>query len=262
MPGNYCLVGNHTVNVISGNSIEIAANNVTLDCGGHTITNTTSSSDPLYAAINATDVQVTTLDNEMVLTLPSAGAAWGTGMPAIGIDGRAIVVDPHTADYDNATLTVALTTNATADDRLEIRNTGTGPGQISVSGDTVSYEGIDIATFSGGAAAQALLRSVTFRSVSAEPSLALRSVTVSFARIDGAIASTTTTVRVGLLRVSDFQEGADHGHGIYTGAADIELPGAQQMRRGSPDGASSSDPAGLHDRGRCRRRPPQGAARG
>jgi hypothetical protein len=205
----------------------------------YTVTNTTSSSDPLYAAINATDVQVTTLDNEMVLTLPSGGAVWGTAMPAIGIDGRATVVDPYTADYENATLTVALTTNATADDRLEIRDTGTGAGQISVSGDTVSYEGNPVATFSGGAgttplvvtfnfaatpaAAQALLRSVTFRSVSAEPSLALRSVTVSLARIDGAIASTTTTVRVGLLRVSDFQEGADHGFGIYTGAADIEL---------------------------------------
>lgn len=205
----------------------------------YTITNTASSSDPLYAAINAPDVQVTTVDNEMVLTLPSAGAIWGTGMPAIGIDGRATVVDPHAFDYDSATLTVALTTNATADDRLEIRNTGTGPGQISVSDGIVSYEGNGIASFTGGsgttplvvtfnfastpAAAQAVLRSVTFRSVSAEPSLAPRGVTVSLARIDGAIASAATTVRVGLLRVSDFQEGADHGYGLYTGAADIEL---------------------------------------
>ena len=41
-PGNYCLVGNHTVNMIAGNAIEIAANNVSLDCGGHTVTNTTT----------------------------------------------------------------------------------------------------------------------------------------------------------------------------------------------------------------------------
>ena len=37
--GHYCLVGNHTVNSTSGNTITIGANNVQLDCGGHTIHN-------------------------------------------------------------------------------------------------------------------------------------------------------------------------------------------------------------------------------
>jgi hypothetical protein len=205
----------------------------------YTITNTASSSDPLYAAINPSDVQVATLDNETVLTLPSGGAVWGIGMPAIGIDGRATIADPYTANYSNATLTVTLTSNGTADDRLEIRNTGTGSGQIGVSGNSVSYEGTVIATFAGGngttplvvtfneaatpVAAEALLRSVTFRSVSSEPSLALRGVGVSFARNDGAMASAATTVRVGLVRLADFQEGADHGYGVYTGARDLEL---------------------------------------
>jgi hypothetical protein len=42
VPGNYCLVGNHTVDMTSGAAIEIAANNVSLDCLGQTITNTTT----------------------------------------------------------------------------------------------------------------------------------------------------------------------------------------------------------------------------
>lgn len=42
VPGSYCLAGNHTVNMTSGSAIEIAANNVQLDCLGQTVTNTTT----------------------------------------------------------------------------------------------------------------------------------------------------------------------------------------------------------------------------
>lgn len=204
----------------------------------YVITNTASSSDPLYAPINPADVSVTTLDDEAVLTLPSGGATYGIGMPAIGIDGRATLVDPYTPNYNMGTLTVTLTANGTADDRLSIRSSG-GPVGIAVTGSDITYNGTEIGSFTGGAgttpleitfnnaatpeAVEALVRAIVFSNVSSTPSLNLRSVSVVLEDADGGTSSASTTIRVGLLRVSDFQEGADHGYSNYTGAADIEL---------------------------------------
>jgi hypothetical protein len=204
------------------------------------ITNTASSDDSLYAALPSVVIPATTLDNEAALALPSGGASYGVGTPAIGIDGQATVADPYTPDYDGVTLTVTLSANGTANDRLEIRNTGTDTNQIGVSGNNVSYSGTVIGTFTGGSgttplvitfdnaatpdAAQALLRSVTFRNInSSNPSLARRSVTVSLAHLDGGTSTATTTVAVGLVSVTDFQDGTDRGYGVYTNEADIEL---------------------------------------
>jgi len=43
-PGQYCLAKDFTVNATAGSSIEIAANGVTLDCGGHSLSNLSVSS--------------------------------------------------------------------------------------------------------------------------------------------------------------------------------------------------------------------------
>lgn len=204
-----------------------------------TVTNAVNTSDALYALINPKDVAVTLVDNEATITLPSGGAVYGLGMPGVGIDGRAGIVDPSTANYDKGTLTVTLTAGGTADDRLEVRNTGAYAGQIGVSGSEVSYEGTLIGSTSGGVgmaplvvtlntaatplATEALLRSVTFRNTSSDLSSSLRSVEVVLADGSGGEVTATTTVRVGLLHVADFQEGADRGYGVYTGTADIEL---------------------------------------
>ena len=88
---------------------------------------------------------------------------------------------------------------ASAEDRLEIRNEGTGAGQIGVSGANVTFGGTTIGTFTGGtgttplvvtlnasatpAAAQALVRNVTYRNVSENPSTATR--TARFVLTDG-----------------------------------------------------------------------------
>lgn len=203
------------------------------------ITNSVSSSDPLYSNLAPILVSATTLDNEPVLTLPSGEVFYGAQSPAVGIDGRATLADANAGNYNGVTLTVAITAGGTADDHLEIRNGGTDAGQISVSGSTVSYAGAAVGTFTGGTtaaplmvtfnnaassvAAQAVLRNITFRNSNASPSLATRSVAVTLAHTDGGLASVATTVRVGPFRLSDFQEGADHGYGIYSGQADIEL---------------------------------------
>jgi hypothetical protein len=205
----------------------------------YTVTCTASSSDPSYAAVRPVMVAVTNLDDEQGLTLPSGDLFYGVGMPAVGLDGRAAVVDPETPNYHAGSLTAALTANGTSDDRLEIRHTGTGMGQIGVSASTVTYGGTVIGTFGGGqgttplvitfassmtrAAAEALVRSITFRNLSSQPLLDSRIVTVVLVDGNNLASSASKTIHVGQLRASDFQEGADGGYGAYTGAANLEL---------------------------------------
>lgn len=210
--------------------------------GGNTtyaVTNTVTTTDTVYSAIEPADVAVTLQDNEATVTLPAGEVVYGIGMPGVGVAGRATVSDPYTTDYNAGTLTVALTSNGNADDRLEIRNVGSDVGQIGVNGTEVTYEGGVIGTFTGGTGTtplvvtlnnsatpinvQELIHNITFRSVAATPSTAPRSVTVSLADVDGGVGAAVSTIRVGLVRVAEFQQGVDSGYGVYTGAADIEL---------------------------------------
>lgn len=204
-----------------------------------TVENTVASSDPVYAAIEPADVAVTLQDNDATVALPAEGVVYGSGMPAIAIASRATVTDPLTAHYDQGKLTVAVTANGSPDDRLEIRSTGSDVGQIAVSGSEVSYEGTPIGTLTGGvgiaplvvalnnaatpAAAQALIRAVTFRNVNSSPATGVRSVTLTLTDADNGAGTGVVPVRVGLLRVAEFQQGVDRGYGVYTGAADCEL---------------------------------------
>ncbi|MCL4207829.1 MAG: DNRLRE domain-containing protein [Pirellulaceae bacterium] len=207
-----------------------------------------SSSDPHYAQFTPPQiVSVVNLDDDNgppVLTLPGGAIHYGTGMPAIGIDGLATVADHDSPDFDGGTLAVSLTAAGAAGDLVEIRNQGTGAGQIGVSGNQVTFGGVSIGTFSGGthavpltvslnaaatpAAVQALLRSVTFRHTAIIPVNGSRTLQVVVTDGDGGTSATATkTVTVGLKRVSQFQEGVDYGYQTYTGAADIQLSQAE-----------------------------------
>ncbi len=204
----------------------------------YNITLIASSSDPSYNTLQPVLVPVVNYDNETRLTLPSGEVSYGIDMPGIALDGQASIVDPNTPSYNDGMLTVTLT-GGTADDRLEIRNIGTGVGQIGVADNAVSYGGTVIGSFAGGVgvtplvvtfssaatpdAVQALLRAITFRNVSNNPSLGVRLVGVSFQKADGGTVTASTSIHVGLVRVSDFQEGVDRGYGAYSGAADTEL---------------------------------------
>lgn len=201
------------------------------------IVTSVTSSDAVYAAINPVDITGVTLDNEPVLVLPSGPVIYGIGTPGIGIDGWAEIHDAIHANYAGGSLSAAITVNGTADDRLEIRNSGTGPGQIGVSGSNVSYGGVTIGAFSGGVgtaplvitlnssatpeATQALLRALMYSNVNNSPSLAERTVTITLA--NAGTSTVAKNIKLGLLRVTHFQEGADHGYGVYAGAGDIEM---------------------------------------
>jgi hypothetical protein len=203
------------------------------------ITNTVSSVDPQYTTIAPISFAATTLDNEPLLTLPSGTLLYGTGLPGVGLDGRAILTDPNTINYNGGSVTVTLTANGTVDDRLEVRNTGTGVGQIGVSGTTVSYGGTTIGSLSGGVgtsplvislntaatpdAVQVLVRNITYRNATPTPPQSTRSFSVKVTHSDTGNSIANGSIRVSLLRYADFQEGLDHGYGIYVGEADCHL---------------------------------------
>ena len=205
-----------------------------------TITNNVVTTDPLYTNFVGPKVfQGIVLDNETSLTFPSGDCVYGVGMPDIGIDGEAQVVDADATTYNNGSISFALTANSTSDDRLLIRGTGDGTGQINTNGNTVTYEGTPIGTFTGGLnqtplvvtlngnstllALQQMIRSVTFGTTTNNPSLATRTLTVTLNDGLGATLTVQKSIRVGSLRLLQYQEGGDYGYGTYTGVGDIAL---------------------------------------
>lgn len=203
------------------------------------LTTSVTTTDATYGAITPSNINGSTADNEGALTLPGEGLIYGIGMPAMSVAGRVSLVDPNTANYAGGSLRLALTQNAATADRLAIRNVGTAEGQIGADGNSITYGGTQIGTFTGGdganalvvalnsnatpAAVQALLQAITFVTATENASRATRTLAVTLTDGDGGVSTASTTIRVGSLRRADFQEGADHGYGVYTGAHDIEL---------------------------------------
>ena len=131
------------------------------------------------------------------------------GSPAMIIVDQAALGD-DSEDFETGNLTVSLTANGGAADRLGIRNQGSGAGQIGVSGSNVQYGGITIGTYTGGIgltplvvtfgdqaivqAVQALMRNITYHNVAASPSGAPRTVQFSVNDGDGQFGVVTRTI--------------------------------------------------------------------
>jgi len=121
------------------------------------------------------------------------------------LDTNAVVNDVDSGNLSTGKLTVRISLNRHSSDRLSIRNQGTGTGQIGVSGTSISFGGMTIGSFTGGtgsaplvvsfninatpAAAQAVLRNLTFDNQSTAPSLLTRTLEVSLTDGDGGISS-------------------------------------------------------------------------
>lgn len=204
-----------------------------------TINNTISTTDPLYVDFAGNRaIFAVRLDNEAQLLLPSGELLYGLGMPAIGIDGQARLEDVDATNYAGGTLTVAFLANGDSADRLELRNS-TNAGQVSVSGNSISYGETTIGTFTGGLslaplvvtfnenasrlAVQQTLRAITFGTITNGASRATRSLAVTLDDGFGGIATALKSIRVGAMRLTQYQEGGDYGYGVYTGAGDIAL---------------------------------------
>ena len=152
-------------------------------------------------------INVTAVNDAATIGSFGGNVAYATSGPAVVLDSDATVEDPDNQSFNLGVLTVSLTTNRQTTDRIEILSVGTGVGQISVLSNQVFYEGVLIGTFGGittlsvtlnanasKAAVQKLLQSITFRSLSATPSLLSRTVSVTLSDGSGgtSIAQTKT----------------------------------------------------------------------
>ena len=133
---------------------------------------------------------------------------------ALLLDTDVTVSDVDSPDFAGGSLKIYQNSNASSFDRLEIRNQGTAAGQIGVSGANVTYGGTTIGMFTGGsgtapllvtlnassnsAKIQALMRNVTFRSITTTPSTLLRTIRAELKDGDGGtrLVSKTITVTV------------------------------------------------------------------
>jgi hypothetical protein len=134
-----------------------------------------------------------------VLTAPAGPIAYAEDGPVIVIAGTATISDSDSSDFASGSLVANISANAEPNDLLEVRNEGSGGGQIGVVGNSVQFGGVTIGVVTGGdgsnplaidlnanatsAATQALMRNITYRTLSDTPSSLAR--TVRFVVTDG-----------------------------------------------------------------------------
>jgi hypothetical protein len=163
-------------------------------------------------------------DAPVIAAVESPVLAYTENDPATLLTATATVADVDSANFDGGTLTVDLQSGGESADRLEVRNQGTGPGQIGVSGNTVTRSGVQIGTFAGGVGTtplvitldadaspsitQVLLRNLTYRNVSDGPSTANRTVRFVLTDGDGGTGAPVTRV-VSIAEVNDAPSIAD-----------------------------------------------------
>jgi RHS repeat-associated protein/uncharacterized delta-60 repeat protein len=119
------------------------------------------------------------------ITLAASPLNYTENDPATIVDATATVSDSDSVNLSGGTLTVDFSANGQTEDLISIRNEGTGAGQISVTWPNVKYGGTTIGTLSGSlgnwplvvtfnsaasiAAAQALVRNITYQDNSENP---------------------------------------------------------------------------------------------
>jgi len=145
---------------------------------------------------------VNSVNDAPSLALPTGALAYQAGSGPQPVDPAALVSDIDSANLAGGFLHVALVANGQAEDRLNVRHVGNGPGQVGRSGGSVLFAGTVIGTVSGGTdgatplvvslngsatptMAQAVLRNVTYENVAAPPSTPARSLQAQVADGDG-----------------------------------------------------------------------------
>ena len=114
----------------------------------------------------------------MSLSGDSLGYSEGAGAVVIEQGGNALVADVDSTNLDTGTLTVSIPSGGdSAEDVLNIRNQGTGAGQIGVSGSNVTYEGVTIGTFTGGSSGSNLVVTLTSNATPTAVSALVKNIT-------------------------------------------------------------------------------------
>jgi hypothetical protein len=202
------------------------------------VSNVFRSIDPVYTNFNGTVLlPAVLLDNETSVSLPSGETFYALGMSPVGIDGQAELADPDAKSFPGGRLTIASVPPASVSDRLAIRLPSSGASAVRVQGDAVLYSETRVGSVRGGAGTEALqidfnefatvaaiqdiLRAVVFST--SDAGSGSRTISVRFEDGLGSTTLAEKIVRIGRVRQLQFQEGADHGYGVYSGAADIAL---------------------------------------
>ncbi|MBT9313446.1 choice-of-anchor Y domain-containing protein, partial [Leptothoe kymatousa] len=141
------------------------------------------------------------------ITVSAGNVSYTENANSVVIAGQATAADT-TPNYDAATLTVSFSANGTANDVLEIRNQGTGAGQVGVAGSDVTYQGTVVGSVAGGTgltplqvtfnananptAVQAVMRNAVYGNSSDAPDTATRTVQFVLTDGDGAPSNAAT----------------------------------------------------------------------
>ena len=137
-------------------------------------------------------------------------------------------------------MVIAFLSNGTPTDTLFVRNIGTGTGQVGVNGNSVTVGGEVVGSIAGGTSGSPLtitwnsfsspvlatrvLRAVAFSTTSQRLAPEPRSVQVQTTDGQGGTSqSTLVTIQQSQVRKATFQQGVDHGSGVYNGAGDLQL---------------------------------------
>ncbi|WP_284186858.1 cadherin domain-containing protein, partial [Zoogloea oryzae] len=155
------------------------------------------------------NVTVTNANDAPVISFVSGNANYPENAGPVLVAASATVTDEDGGNFDTGRLVVQFTANGQAEDRIAIRNQGTGAGQIGISGSNVTYGGVVIGTWAGGtngstplvvtfnasanaAVAQALGRNITYENVSDNPSTAVRTMAGYLEDGDGGTSNTAS----------------------------------------------------------------------
>ena len=155
------------------------------------------------------NVTVTNANDAPVISFVSGNTNYPENAGPVLVAASATVTDEDGGNFDTGRLVVQFTANGQAEDRIAIRNQGTGAGQIGISGSNVTYGGVVIGTWTGGtsgstplivtfnasanaAAAQALGRNITYENVSDNPSTAVRTMAGYLEDGDGGTSNTAS----------------------------------------------------------------------
>src|SRR3989338_4959533 len=151
------------------------------------------------------------------------------------VDSNVTFADVDSANLNGGTLTVSYSSVGGAEDQLTVQNQGTGAGQISVSGSTISYENNAIATISTNgangaslvitfntanatvAATKALIQAVMYQNTSDNPAAA-RTLSFTVTDANGGATSTAQTVVVNVTPEADAKTLTSSTDSFTTGA--------------------------------------------
>jgi hypothetical protein len=129
---------------------------------------------PFLEILPATNATVDASDNTYVLAV--------TTSTATDVD----------ANYNTGTLVIQTTSNPNAGDTFQIKNIGTGAGEVGVSGTAVSYEGVTVATASVSGATQTNATALTLTFNAAATMAAIQAIIRAYQFKTSAVGSPRT----------------------------------------------------------------------